>query len=141
MLSGVTARQSSTRASWRDKSRRMPPPDMLHYAVTKSAQLTIARGLAQRTRGTGVTVNAVLPGPTRSEGIVDFLKSVASDPDAPAAELEAEFFRVHRPLSLLARMIEPDEIAGLVAYLASPLAAATNGASLRVEGGIVPTIA
>ncbi|MGF3024469.1 SDR family NAD(P)-dependent oxidoreductase [Methylobacterium aquaticum] len=123
------------------ESGLVPPPDMLHYAVSKTAQLTLTRGLAQRTRGTGVTVNAVMPGPTRSEGIVDFLKSVASDPDAPVPELEAEFFRVHRPLSLLARMIEPEEIAGLVAYLASPLAAATNGASLRVEGGIVPTIA
>ncbi|HEV7439010.1 MAG TPA: SDR family oxidoreductase [Methylobacterium sp.] len=117
------------------------PPDMIHYAVTKSAQLTIARGLAQLTKGTGVTVNSVLPGPTRSEGIVDFLRSVAADPEAAPEVLEAEFFRLHRPLSLIQRMIEPEEIAALVAYLASPLSAATNGAALRVEGGIVPTIA
>lgn len=119
----------------------VPPADMLHYAVTKSAQLTIARGLAQLTKGTGVTVNSVLPGPTRSEGIVDFLKSVAADPDAPAEVLESEFFRIHRPLSLIQRMIEPEEIGAMVAYLASPRAAATSGAALRAEGGIVPTIA
>ncbi|RVU14575.1 SDR family NAD(P)-dependent oxidoreductase [Methylobacterium oryzihabitans] len=123
------------------ESGLVPPPDMIHYAVTKSAQLTIARGLAQLTRGTGVTVNSVLPGPTRSEGIGDFLKSVASDPGLSPEAMEEEFFRLHRPLSLIRRMIEPDEIAAMVAYLASPLAAATNGAALRVEGGIVPTIA
>ncbi|GJE15675.1 SDR family NAD(P)-dependent oxidoreductase [Methylobacterium marchantiae] len=123
------------------ESGLLPPPDMLHYAVTKSAQLTIARGLAQLAKGTGVTVNSVLPGPTRSEGIVDFLRSIASDPTASPEVLEAEFFRMHRPLSLIQRMIEPDEIAAMVAYLASPLSAATNGAALRAEGGIVPTIA
>ncbi|WP_158807862.1 SDR family NAD(P)-dependent oxidoreductase [Beijerinckia sp. L45] len=123
------------------ESGLVPPPDMIHYAVTKSAQLTIARGLAQLTKGTGVTVNSVLPGPTRSEGIDGFLKSVASSPDLTPASMEAEFFKLHRPLSLIQRLIEPDEIAAMVAYLASPLAAATNGAALRVEGGIVPTIA
>jgi NAD(P)-dependent dehydrogenase (short-subunit alcohol dehydrogenase family) len=119
----------------------VPPPDMIHYAVTKSAQLTIARGLAQLTKGSGVTVNTVLPGPTRSDGIGDFLKSVASDPDLSPEAMEAEFFRLHRPLSLIQRLIEPDEVAAMIAYLASPLAAATNGAALRVEGGIVPTVA
>lgn len=123
------------------ESGLVPPPDMIHYALTKSAQLTIARGLAQLTKGTGVTVNTVMPGPTRSEGIGDFLKSVASDPDMSPAAMEEEFFRLHRPLSLIQRMIEPDEIAAMVAYLAGPLAAATNGAALRVEGGIIPTIA
>lgn len=123
------------------ESGLVPPPDMIHYAVTKSAQLTIARGLAQLTKGSAVTVNTVLPGPTRSEGIGDFLKSVASSPDLSPEAMEEEFFRLHRPLSLIQRMIEPDEIAALVAYLASPLAAATNGAALRVEGGIVPTTA
>ncbi|WP_419539347.1 hypothetical protein [Methylobacterium mesophilicum] len=104
--------------------------------MTKSAQLT---------EGSGVTVNTVLPGPTRSDGIGDFLKSVASDPDLPPEAMEAEFFRLHRPHSLIQRMIEPDEVAAMVAAmvadLASPRAAATNGAALRVEGGIVPTIA
>jgi NAD(P)-dependent dehydrogenase (short-subunit alcohol dehydrogenase family) len=114
--------------------------DMIHYAMTKTAQLSIARGLAQLTKGTNVTVNSVLPGPTRSEGIIDFLKSVSSNPDAPAAQIEAEFFAKGRPSSLLQRMIEPQEIANMVAYLASPLSSATNGAALRVEGGLVNTI-
>lgn len=118
----------------------MPPAEMLQYGVTKSAQLSISRGLAQLTNGTGVTVNAVLPGPTRSEGIVDFLRSIASDPAAPASELEAEFFQKHRSTSLLQRMIEAEEVASMVSYLSSPLSAATNGAALRVEGGLVPTI-
>lgn len=117
------------------------PKDMIHYAVTKTAQLTIARGLAETTRGTRVTVNSVLPGPTRSEGVDDFLRSVASDPTASPAAMEAEFFATARANSLLQRMIEPEEVASLVAYLASPLSAATNGAALRVEGGLVTTIA
>jgi NAD(P)-dependent dehydrogenase (short-subunit alcohol dehydrogenase family) len=113
------------------------PPDMIHYAVTKSAQLTIARGLAETTKGTRVTVNSVMPGPTRSEGIFDFLKSVASNPNASQQELEAEFFRVHRASSLIQRLIEPQEIANLVAFLASPLSAAINGAAIRSEGGLL----
>jgi NAD(P)-dependent dehydrogenase (short-subunit alcohol dehydrogenase family) len=116
------------------------PPDMIHYGMTKTAQLAISRGLAAATRGTRVTVNSVLPGTTRSEGIVDFLKSVADDPNAPAAEIERSFFAKERPTSLIQRMIEPEEIASLVAYVASPLSAATNGAALRVDGGITPTI-
>ena len=123
------------------ESALMIPPDMVHYGMTKTAQLAIARGLAGLTRGTRVTVNSVLPGPTRSEGIVDFLKSVAPDPAAPAAEMEAQFFARDRPTSLIQRMIEPGEIASLVAYVASPLAAATNGAALRVDGGLIPTVA
>ena len=118
----------------------VPAPDMIHYAMTKTAQISIARGLAQLTKGTNVTVNSVLPGPTRSEGIVGFLRSVASNPDAPAEEIEAEFFAKDRPASLIQRMIEPEEVASLVAYVASPLSAATNGAALRVEGGLVSTI-
>jgi NAD(P)-dependent dehydrogenase (short-subunit alcohol dehydrogenase family) len=117
------------------------PKDMIHYAMTKTAQLTIARGLAELTKGTKVTVNSVLPGPTRAEGIESFLRSQASDPSAPLATLEAEFFAKARAGSLLQRMIEPEEIANLVAYLASPLSSATNGAALRVEGGLVTTIA
>jgi NAD(P)-dependent dehydrogenase (short-subunit alcohol dehydrogenase family) len=117
------------------------PKDMIHYATTKTAQLTIARGLAELTKGTKVTVNSVLPGPTRSEGIEDFLRSQSSNPSAPIAELEKEFFATARTSSLLQRMIEPEEIANLVAYVASPLSSATNGAALRVEGGLVTTIA
>lgn len=116
------------------------PPDMIHYATTKTAQLSVARGLANLTKGTQVTVNSVLPGPTRSEGIIDFLRSVSREPEAPAAKIEAEFFARHRPSSLLQRMIEPREIASMVAYLASPLSAATNGAVLRAEGGLVTTV-
>ncbi|AKQ65859.1 3-oxoacyl-[acyl-carrier protein] reductase [Myxococcus hansupus] len=117
------------------------PPDMIHYGMTKSAQLSISRGLAATTKGTRVTVNAVLPGTTRSEGIGDFFKSVASNPNAPMAEIEAEFFKKERPTSLLQRVIEAEEIAALVAFVASPLSSATNGAALRADGGVVPTIA
>jgi NAD(P)-dependent dehydrogenase (short-subunit alcohol dehydrogenase family) len=117
------------------------PGEMIHYGMTKTAQLSIARGLAEKTRGTGVTVNSVMPGPTRSEGIVDFIRSVVENKDAPAEEQEAEFFEKLRPLSLIRRLIEADEIASMVAFLASPLAAVTNGAAIRAEGGIVPTIA
>lgn len=123
------------------ESGLLPPAEMIHYGMTKSAQLAISRGLAEHTRGTGVTVNSVLPGPTRSEGIVDFIRSVVDDKDAPEAEREAEFFAKRRPLSLIRRLIEADEVAAMAAYLASPLAAATNGAALRVEGGMIPTIA
>lgn len=117
------------------------PGEMVHYGMTKSAQLAVARGMAQQTKGTGVTVNSVLPGPTRAAGIFEFLKSVSTNPNGTAAEHEAEFFEKHRTSSLLQRMIEPQEIASLVAYVASPLSAATNGASLRAEGGLVTTIA
>jgi NAD(P)-dependent dehydrogenase (short-subunit alcohol dehydrogenase family) len=117
------------------------PGEMIHYGMTKTAQLAIARGLAEQTRGTGVTVNSVLPGPTRSEGIVEFIRSVVDNKDAPESEREAEFFTKLRPLSLIRRLIEADEIAAQVALLASPLGAITNGAAVRVEGGIVPTIA
>jgi NAD(P)-dependent dehydrogenase (short-subunit alcohol dehydrogenase family) len=123
------------------ESALVVPSEMIHYGMTKTAQLTIARGMAELTRGTGVTVNSVLPGPTRSEGIVDFIRSTVDNKDASDAELEAEFFTKMRPLSLIRRLIEADEIGAMVAFLASPLAATTNGAALRAEGGIVPTIA
>jgi len=122
------------------ESGLMVPPDMIHYGMTKTAQLAISRGMAGLTKGTRVTVNTVLPGTTRSEGITDFLKSVASEPNASPEAIEAEFFARDRPTSLIQRMIEPQEIASLVAYVASPLAAATNGAALRADGGITPTI-
>jgi NAD(P)-dependent dehydrogenase (short-subunit alcohol dehydrogenase family) len=122
------------------ESALMVPPTMIHYSVTKVAQLNIARGLAEMTKGSGVTVNSVLPGPTRSEGIVDFLRSVSEHPEGTPAELEAEFFRRHRPTSLLQRLIEGEEVASLVAYLASPLSSATNGAALRIEGGLLPLV-
>ncbi len=117
------------------------PTDMIHYAMTKTGQLAIARGLAETTRGTGVTVNSVLPGPTMSAGIVDFMKSTSSKPEGTVAEIEAEFFQLHRASSLLQRLIDPNEVANLVAYVSSPLSAATNGAALRVEGGLLRSIA
>ncbi|MBE7211109.1 MAG: SDR family oxidoreductase [Gluconacetobacter diazotrophicus] len=117
------------------------PPDMIHYATTKTAQLAVSRGLAQLTRGTGVTVNAVLPGPTRAAGIESFLRGQSATPDAPLAELEAEFFRTGRSASIAQRFLEADEIANLVAFVASPRSSATNGAALRAEGGLVNTIA
>jgi NAD(P)-dependent dehydrogenase (short-subunit alcohol dehydrogenase family) len=117
------------------------PADMIHYATTKTAQLSVSRGLAQLTRGTNVTVNAVLPGPTRSDGIETFLRSQASDPSAPIKQIEAEFFATARSASILQRMVDAEEVASLVAYLASPRSSATNGAALRAEGGLVNTIA
>jgi NAD(P)-dependent dehydrogenase (short-subunit alcohol dehydrogenase family) len=118
----------------------MTPPEMVHYGVTKSAQLAIARGLAERTKGTAVTVNSVLPGPTRSEGIIEFLEKMSSTPNPTPEQAEKEFFEKHRQSSLLQRLIEDSEIANLVAFLASPLSAATNGAALRAEGGLLRSI-
>ncbi len=118
----------------------MTPPEMIHYGVTKSSQLALSRGMAELTKATEVTVNSVLPGPTQSEGIIDFLRSAS--PDAKSdEEAESHFFRDHRQSSLLQRLIDPIEIANLVAYLASPLSSATNGAALRVEGGLLRSIA
>ncbi len=115
-------------------------PDMIHYGVTKTGQVVVARGLAEMTKGTNVTVNSVLPGPTRSEAIVDFLKTRVSNPNASAEEIEKEYFQKERPTSLIQRMAENSEVASLVTYLASPLASNTNGAALRCEGGILRTI-
>jgi NAD(P)-dependent dehydrogenase (short-subunit alcohol dehydrogenase family) len=112
-------------------------PDMIHYGVTKTGQLVVSRGLAEMTKGTRVTVNSVLPGPTRSEAIVEFLKKRASTPNATPEQAEKEHFERDRPTSLIQRMAEDSEVASLIAYLASPLAAATNGAAIRVEGGIL----
>jgi NAD(P)-dependent dehydrogenase (short-subunit alcohol dehydrogenase family) len=118
----------------------MTPPEMIHYGFTKSAQLAVARGLAELTKGTHVTVNSVLPGPTLSEGSVDFLKKMSSKPEPTPQEAEKEFFAKHRPSSLLQRLIDPSEIASLTAFIASPLSSATNGAALRAEGGLVRSI-
>lgn len=116
------------------------PPDMVHYGVSKSAQLAVSRGMAELTRGTGVTVNSVLPSATRSDGIIDYLRQTAPEPGMSDQAIEAHFFKSYRPSSLIARMIEADEIAAMVALLASPLGAASNGAAVRVEGGTYRSI-
>ncbi|UCV02746.1 SDR family NAD(P)-dependent oxidoreductase [Dechloromonas denitrificans] len=116
------------------------PGEMVHYGMTKSAQLAVSRGLAQSCAGTGVTVNAVLPGPTRSEGVGEFFAKLAAEQGIPLEEMERRFFAEGRPTSILKRMIDPAEVAALVAYVCSTRAAATTGAALRVEGGIVSTI-
>lgn len=138
---GMLARNSGRIIFIASESALMIPGEMVHYGMTKTAQLAVARGLAEQTRGTGVTVNSVLPGPTRSEGIVGFISSVVDNKHAAEEERIAEFFRRFRPSSLIQRLIEAEEVAAMVAFLASPLAAVTNGAAIRVEGGLVPTIA
>ncbi|MDO7847006.1 SDR family oxidoreductase [Hymenobacter sp. M29] len=115
------------------------PQEMIHYGTTKTAQLAVARGLAELTKGTGVTVNSVLPGPTASEGVEEFIKKMAADGKSKE-EAEHDFFRNDRPTSLLQRFISTDEVANMVAFLCSPLAAATNGASVRVDGGVIRSI-
>ena len=117
------------------------PTEMIHYGTTKTAQLSISRGLAKLTRGTGVTVNSVLPGPTMSEGVEGFVKNLAKQNGQSEAEAAGQFVKQHRPGSLLQRFASVDEIANMVVYVASKEASATNGAALRAEGGIVDTIA
>jgi NAD(P)-dependent dehydrogenase (short-subunit alcohol dehydrogenase family) len=111
------------------------PAEMIHYGMTKTAQLAVSRGLAEICAGTGVTVNAVLPGPTHSDGVDEFVKQLSGG--KPFAEFEKEFFRSVRPSSLLKRFATTEEVANLVVYICSPLSSATNGAALRVDGGTV----
>jgi NAD(P)-dependent dehydrogenase (short-subunit alcohol dehydrogenase family) len=117
------------------------PKEMIHYGMTKTAQLAICRGLAEMTRGTAVTVNSVLPGPTMSEGVETMLKEIARQSGQSVAEAGANFVREHRPSSLLQRFASVEEIANMVLYVASKESSATNGAALRAEGGIVNSIA
>lgn len=117
-----------------------PPAEMVHYGMTKSAQLSVSRGLAETCVGTGVTVNAVLPGPTMTEGVGEFFGQLARDAGQTLEQIEHNFFTQARPTSLLRRFIDPVEVAGLVAYVCSPLSAATNGAALRADGGVVRSI-
>jgi len=116
------------------------PVEMIHYGVTKTMQVALARGLADSCIGTAVTVNSVLAGPTRSEGVETFIADMAKSRGMTPKEVEADFFKTVRPASLLQRFEEPDEIATITTFLASPLASGTNGAAIRVEGGVVRTI-
>jgi len=116
------------------------PAEMVHYGVTKSAMIALARGIAETTQGTGVTANSILPGPTRSEGISGFIESLAKEQDISQDEVETQFFRKMRPTSLIQRFADPREVAHLVVYVCSPLSSATNGAALRVDGGVVRAI-
>ncbi|MBV8652858.1 MAG: SDR family oxidoreductase, partial [Alphaproteobacteria bacterium] len=116
------------------------PAEMIHYGTTKTAQLAVSRGLAETTAGTGVTVNSVLPGPTKSEGVGEFVQAMARESRSTPEEVEREFFRNVRPSSLLQRFERPEEIAAMVAYVCSVQASGTNGAALRVDGGVVRSI-
>ena len=113
------------------------PAEMVHYGMTKAAQIAVARGIAETVAGTGITVNSVLPGPTRSRGVGDFVEQLAREQGKTGAQVEKEFFAHVRPTSLIQRFSSTQEVAAMVAYVASPLSSSTTGAALRVDGGTV----
>jgi len=113
------------------------PTEMVHYGMTKTAQIAVSRGLAESVAGTGITVNSILPGPTKSRGVKDFVEDMARSSEKSFEQVQAEFFEHVRPTSLIKRFATPQEVASLVAYVASPLSSATTGAALRVDGGVV----
>jgi NAD(P)-dependent dehydrogenase (short-subunit alcohol dehydrogenase family) len=147
VLSGVRLARlclpAMKRANWgriifiSSESALQIPVEMIHYGVTKTAQIAVARGLAEAVAGTGITVNSVLAGPTKSRGVVDFVGALTQGSDKTFDEFETEFFEKVRPTSLIKRFAAPEEVASLVTYIASPLASATTGAALRVDGGVV----
>lgn len=116
------------------------PVEMIHYGVSKTAQIAVARGIAETTVGTKITCNSVLVGPTFSEGVADFIGTLARDQGRSKAEVERDFFKTARPSSLLQRFISPEEVSNMIVYLASEEASATNGSALRVDGGVVRAI-
>src|SRR6202030_694675 len=116
------------------------PAEMIHYGMTKTAQVAVARGLAESVAGTGVTVNSVLPGPTASEGVGDFVAGMARQQNVSKAEIEKLFFEKMRPSSLLKRFETTEEVGAVVAFVASAAAAAINGAAIRAEGGVLRSI-
>ncbi len=145
VLSGVRLARAylptMKRANWgriifiSSESALQIPVEMIHYGMTKTAQIAVARGLAEAVAGTGITVNSVLPGPTKSRGVVDFVAAVGGG--ASFDQYQTEFFQKIRPTSRLKRVEVPEEIASFVTYLASPLASAITGAALRIDGGVV----
>jgi len=116
------------------------PAEMVHYGVTKTAQLALSRGIAESVAGTGVTSNAVLPGPTRSDGVVDFVEKLANEQNADKETFERDFVKAMRPSSLIGRFAETEEVANLVVFLCGEGSSAITGASLRVDGGVVRSI-
>jgi NAD(P)-dependent dehydrogenase (short-subunit alcohol dehydrogenase family) len=122
------------------ESAVQPPVEMIHYGFTKTAQLAISRGLAETTKGTNVTVNSILPGPTLSEGVTDFVANMGKQKNISPQQVEKEFFENVRPSSLIQRFATSEEVASMVCYVSSTLASATNGAALRVDGGVVRSI-
>jgi NAD(P)-dependent dehydrogenase (short-subunit alcohol dehydrogenase family) len=136
-LPGMRARNWGRVVFVSSESAVQIPVEMIHYGMTKTAQLAIARGLAEATVGTGVTVNSVLPGPTASEGVSTFVGQMADARGVDADTMEREFFATARPSSLLKRFETPEEIAAMIVYVCSPRASGTNGAALRVDGGVI----
>jgi NAD(P)-dependent dehydrogenase (short-subunit alcohol dehydrogenase family) len=136
-LSGMLQRNWGRMIFISSESGVQIPEEMIHYGMTKAAQIALVNGIAQLTKATGVTVNAVLPGPTASEGVTEFVNQLASGAKQTPEQFEKEFFRTVRPTSLLQRFANVDEVANTVAFLCSPLASATNGAAVRVDGGVV----
>lgn len=116
------------------------PEEMIHYGATKTMQLGVSRGLAELTKNTGVTVNSVLPGPTKSEGVIEFINQLATAQKITSEEAEKDFFKNMRPSSIIQRFADPAEVANLVTFVASPVSSATNGSALRVDGGLVKLI-
>ncbi|AXB47606.1 SDR family NAD(P)-dependent oxidoreductase [Amycolatopsis albispora] len=138
-LPGMTARGWGRVLNIASDSALVTPAEMIHYGVSKTALLGVSRGFAKEAAGTGVTVNSVIAGPTHTGGVEDFVYQLV-DRSLPWEEAQREFMRLHRPQSLLRRLIEPEEIANMVVYLSSPLASATTGAAVRVDGGYVDSI-
>ncbi len=139
-LGGMTAKNWGRIVFVSSESAVQIPSEMIHYGMTKTAQVAVARGLAETTKGTNVTVNSVLPGPTKSEGVGTFVRQMAEAQNLSEASMETEFFQSARPSSLAQRFLTPDEIAHLIVYTCSPLSSGTNGAALRVDGGVVRSL-
>jgi NAD(P)-dependent dehydrogenase (short-subunit alcohol dehydrogenase family) len=139
-LPGMLARDWGRIVFVSSESAVQIPAEMIHYGSTKTAQVAVARGIAETLAGTGVTANTVLPGPTRSEGVGTFVAQMAEQSGRDVASMEREFFATARPSSLLRRFITVEEVANLIVYVCSPAASATNGAALRVDGGVVRAV-